>query len=103
MKSFLTTTNRTVKLMIEVHRRVYDSADFNFEKEIEDLFKHSFKVKYLISTKKNPKAIIDLGYEALRHGTETETTRSLFENIKPSDFLAFLKEGLVRSVMLEKA
>jgi len=101
MRNFLTNTKKPIKLLIEIHSFAYNN-EFNFKKQLQYLFEHGFCVKYLISTKKDHVELSDLGYKAIKHGTETENVRSLYKNIETKDILFLLDRDLIRSIMLEK-
>ena len=102
-RNFLTTTQKPIKILIEVHNFAYNKDDFNFKYQLEYLNKHGFEVKYLISGDNNfSKVFSKMGYEAIKNGIETNIRRSLYKNIKFNDFVFLLEKKLIRSLMIEK-
>ncbi len=91
MVELLENQKEEIKIMIEFHPKFYYGKR-DFALQLKKLENHGFNVKYIISAEKVYHDLItQRGYAPIKIVTEREYTRGLYENIKMTDLIDFIK------------
>ncbi|MCH7972658.1 MAG: FkbM family methyltransferase [Bacteroidetes bacterium] len=92
------------KIVFECHFPKYDNDKHSIRKQIEMLFRNSYKIKYMTSNDDKKSRIRELGYKPVKTiRTGDVTTQSVYVNISDRDAITLISElGGVRDVLFQK-
>lgn len=100
---YLRENRRPMSIMLEVHSKLYDKEELNFDIQLQALLDIGFKASHMISNVGARELCQELGYRPAETWTETKYKRDLYRDVDNESVRTCVSKGRVRALLLQRS